>query len=93
MTDEEIERRIRQGDISVFDYIMDRYNKLLWAVIGNILERVGAAEDIEDCISDVYVKLLEYPKIYSHQNACRTTAYKAGLNVDRIHAVNEKQCR
>ena len=67
MTDEEIAKRLRQKDIEIFDYIMERYNKLLWVVAGNILEKSGSPEDIEDCISDVYIKLLENPKLYDYK--------------------------
>ena len=67
MTEEEIAKRLRQKDMDVFDYIMERYNKLLWAVVGNILDKAGSPEDIEDCISDVYIKLLENPNLYNHK--------------------------
>lgn len=67
MTDEEIAKRLQQKDLDIFDYIMEHYNKLLWVVVGNILEKSGSPEDIEDCISDVYIKLLENPKIYDHK--------------------------
>lgn len=67
MKDKEISKRLRQKDEDIFDYIMDNYNKLLWVVIGNILEKVASPEDIEDCISDVYIKLLENPKIYNYK--------------------------
>jgi RNA polymerase sigma-70 factor (ECF subfamily) len=67
MTDEDVARKLRQKDIAVFDYIMEHYNKLLWAVVGNILANGGSTADIEDCISDVYVKLLENPKLYDHK--------------------------
>lgn len=64
MTDEEIAKRLRQKDMDIFDYIMEHYNKLLWVVVGNILKKTGSSEDIEDCINDVYIKLLEKPKMY-----------------------------
>lgn len=64
MTDKEIMHKLRKRDAEVFEYIASQYNKLLWAVAGDILGRAGMAEDIEDCISDVYVKLLENPRAY-----------------------------
>ena len=67
MTDEQIAQRLRQKDRDIFDHIMDHYNRLLWVVIGNILGKAGSPEDIEDCIVDVYIKLLENPKIYDPQ--------------------------
>ena len=67
MTDKEIARKLQKGDTSVFDHLMGSYNKLLWLVVGNILQKVGTAEDIEDCISNVYLKLMETPKAYNHK--------------------------
>ncbi|MBU5255830.1 sigma-70 family RNA polymerase sigma factor [Tissierella praeacuta] len=67
MKDEEISKKLQQKDSDIFDYIMEHYNKLLWVVVGNILENVSSSEDIEDCISDVYIKLLENPKIYDYK--------------------------
>ena len=86
MIDEEISRKLRQKDMDIFGYIMENYNKLLWVVIGNILEKVGSPEDIEDCISDVYVKLLENPKIYNHKKgSLKSFLVRVGKNtaIDR----------
>lgn len=82
MKDEEIAKRLRQKDLDIFDYIMDQYNKLLWVVVGNILEKVGSSEDIEDCISDVYIKLLENPKIYDHKKgSLKSFLVRVGKNL------------
>lgn len=82
MTDEEISKKLQRKDMEIFDYIMENYNKLLWVVVGNILEKVGSAEDIEDCISDVYVKLLENPKIYNHKKgSLKSFLVRIGKNI------------
>lgn len=82
MTDEEIAKRLRQKDMDIFDYIMEHYNKLLWVVAGNILEKVGSSEDIEDCISDVYIKLLENPRIYDHKKgSLKSFLVRVGKNL------------
>jgi len=82
LTDKEISKKILKGDMSVFDYLMDNYNKLLWLIIGNILEKVGTAEDIEDCISDVYLKLIENPKGYDHKlGSIKSFLAKIGKNI------------
>ncbi|WP_313756631.1 sigma-70 family RNA polymerase sigma factor [Tissierella sp.] len=90
MTDEEIAKRLRQKDMDIFDYIMENYNKLLWVVVGNILEKVGSSEDIEDCISDVYIKLLENPKIYDHKKgSLKSFLVRIGKNlaIDRYRKI------
>ena len=86
LTDKEISKKILKGDMSIFDYLMDNYNKLLWLVIGNILETVGTAEDIEDCISEVYLKLMENPKGYDYRlGSIKSFLVKTGKNsaIDR----------
>jgi len=86
LTDKEISKKILKGDMSVFDYLMDSYNKLLWLVIGNILEAVGTAEDIEDCISEVYLKLMENPRGYDYKRGTiKSFLVKTGKNcaIDR----------
>ena len=81
MTDKEISKKIQKGDMSVFDYLMDNYNKLLWLVVGNILEQAGTTEDIEDCISEVYLKLIENPKIYDYKKgSIKSFLVKTGKN-------------
>lgn len=82
MKDKEIAKRLRQRDEDIFDYIMENYNKLLWVVIGNILEKVASSEDIEDCISDVYIKLLENPKIYNYKKgSLKSFLVRVGKNL------------
>lgn len=82
MTDEEIAKRLPQKDSHIFDYIMERYNKLLWVIVGNILEKAGTSEDIEDCISDVYIKLLENPKIYDpKKGSLKSFLVRVGKNL------------
>jgi len=81
VTDKEISKKIQKGDTSVFDYLMDNYNKLLWLVVGNILEQAGTTEDIEDCISEVYLKLIENPKIYDYKKgSIKSFLVKTGKN-------------
>lgn len=92
MTDEEIAKRLMQKDMDVFDYIMENYNKLLWVVVGNILEKVGTSGDIEDCISDIYIKLLENPKIYNHsKGSFKSFLVRIGKNlaIDRYRKITK----
>ena len=92
MTDEEIAKRILDKDMTVFEYIMAHYNKLLWLVIGNILEKVGTAEDVEDCISEVYLKLLANPKLYDYRKgSLKSLLVKIGKNqaIDRYRKLSK----
>jgi RNA polymerase sigma-70 factor (ECF subfamily) len=82
MTDEELSAKIRQKDKSAFTILMERYNRLLWVVVGGVLEKAGTAEDIEDCVSEVYLKLLENPKIYDpKKGGLKSFLVKIGRNL------------
>jgi RNA polymerase sigma-70 factor (ECF subfamily) len=54
--------RVRQRDESALLEIMQAYNKLLWVIAAGILSGVGTAEDIEECVSDVYVRFWNEPE-------------------------------
>jgi len=55
---------IHTGNAEAFIHVIERYNKLLWVIVGGILNNVGTAEDIEECISDTYLSLWRNPKAY-----------------------------
>ena len=50
MGDENMIDLVRSGDTEAFMKIMGMYNKLLWVVVGSILNNVGTSEDIEECM-------------------------------------------
>ena len=64
MDDKELAEILRSGNREAFFRIMEAYNKLLWVIVGGVLNGVGTSEDIEECISDVYVTLWRKPKAY-----------------------------
>ena len=64
MDDEKLAGIILSGDREKFFHIMEAYNKLLWVIVGGVLNGVGTVEDIEECISDVYVSLWQKPRAY-----------------------------
>ena len=82
MTDEQIAQMLRQKYKDIFDYIMEHFNKLLWVVVGNIIGKASSAEEIEDCIIDVYIKLLENPKIYDpNKGSFKSFLVRVGKNL------------
>ena len=64
MDDEKLTEILHSGERDAFSHIMEAYNKLLWVVVGGVLGGVGTSEDIEECISDVYVSLWRNPKAF-----------------------------
>jgi len=57
LSDEEVVGRILQGEISLFEVIMRRYNQRLYRVARAILRNDGDAEDV---VQDAYVRAYEH---------------------------------
>ena len=64
LDEEKLTEMLRSSDSEAYFRIMETYNKLLWVIVGGVLNSVGTREDIEECISDVYVDLWRKPKAF-----------------------------
>ncbi|MPN09023.1 hypothetical protein SDC9_156311 [bioreactor metagenome] len=62
MNDVQMMAAIQKGDETFINYIIDKYSKLLWSIAGTILKNVGSAEDIEECVADVFIYLWQKPE-------------------------------
>ncbi len=67
MNDAQIVAAIKKGDEASIDYAIDQYSKLLWSIAGTILKNVGSAEDIEECVADVFIHLWQKPEKFEEQ--------------------------
>ncbi len=56
MNEESLIKKLKQRDSGAFEYLMNKYSKLLFHAADEILNRVASEADIEDCVSDVYFK-------------------------------------
>ena len=65
MNDEELLQRLISGEQDAFIYMIDTYSKLLWVVVGGILSNIGTTQDIEECISDVYIHVWKNPRTFN----------------------------
>ena len=65
MEDHILLKRLLKREPDALEYIMERYQKLLWVIIEGILGKVGAAEDIEECLSDVFIRLWNKPNAFN----------------------------
>ena len=88
MNDEMLMKSISQGDQSAFSCMIRTYSKLLWVVVGGILGGIGTVQDIEECISDVYVHVWQNPTAFDpHKGSLKTflavIAKNRALNVYR----------
>ena len=73
MNDNELIQELLEGNQDAFSYMIDTYSKLLWVVVGGILANVGATQDIEECISDVYVQIWKNPNAFNQQKGSLKT--------------------
>ena len=65
LQDELLIKKISEGDQEAFLHMVETYSKLLWVVAGGILSTIGTPQDIEECISDVYVHVWKNPKAFN----------------------------
>jgi RNA polymerase sigma-70 factor (ECF subfamily) len=71
--DEELIQKLLNGDQNAFSHLIDKYNRLLWVIVGGILGGIGTAQDIEECISDVYVQVWKHPRAFNKQKGSLKT--------------------
>lgn len=67
MNDTQIITAIKKCDESAIDYTINKYSRLMWSIAGTILKNVGTAEDVEECVADVFVYLWQNPQKYDVQ--------------------------
>lgn len=67
MHTDELIQKLLNGEQDAFSYMIDTYSKLLWVVVGGILGGIGTVQDIEECISDVFVQVWKNPKAFNQQ--------------------------
>ena len=73
MEEDTLVKILQSGDREEFSRIIDAYNRLLWVIVGGVLNGIGTTGDIEECISDVYVSLWRKPKAYDpHKGSLKT---------------------
>lgn len=64
MKDEKLITAIRQGDEHAINHAINKYARLLWSIAGAALEGAATAEDVEECVADVFVYLWQHPEKY-----------------------------
>ena len=73
MSDNELIQKLINREQDAFSYMIDTYSKLLWVIVGGILGKVGTPQDIEECISDVYVQVWKNPETFNQQKGSLKT--------------------
>ncbi len=64
MGDKKIISEIIKRNERVFEAVVNKYSKLLWRIIANILINASSACEVEECVADVFIYLWEHPEKY-----------------------------
>ena len=62
MTDDEFVHMLETDPDSAYSMIIDQYGNLVYAIVLNKLKNISSREDIEDCVSDIFVELFQHYK-------------------------------
>lgn len=89
MTDEEYLTALLNRDEEVLDQLMTQYSRLLWLIATKYLSDVSSnTEDIEEVVSDVYLRLWRHPEGFNSARGSLKT-YLAVLT--RSMALNKRK--
>lgn len=64
MNDRKTISAIRKRDEAAIDEVINKYSKLLWSVSSAVLNNIGSAQDVEECVADTFIYLWEHPDKY-----------------------------
>ena len=64
LNDEKIVKAIKDGDDTAINQVIEKYSKLMWSIAGAVLKNIGATEDVEECVADVFIYLWKNPEKY-----------------------------
>ena len=62
MKDKAVIEAIARRDEQAVSAVINKYSRLLWPIAGAVLEKVGCAQDAEECVADTFIYLWEHPE-------------------------------
>ncbi|MGA0556634.1 RNA polymerase sigma factor [Larkinella sp. VNQ87] len=100
MNDEELlVRQIRQGNIRAYQTLVDRYQRLVWHMVGRIVHQ---PEDVEDVCQEVFIKVYRHLPEFQFGSRLSTwiasIAYRTAINYLKktrrhlSHELDEELC-
>ncbi|MCX4370620.1 MAG: sigma-70 family RNA polymerase sigma factor [Dysosmobacter sp.] len=69
MNDKKIISEIAAQNEQVLAFAVQKYSKLLWKIVAPILINAASAQDVEECVADVFIYLWQYPEKYDPDKA------------------------
>ncbi|BDR57129.1 RNA polymerase sigma factor [Xylocopilactobacillus apis] len=64
MNDQEIAAAVSNRDESVFNDLVTKYSKLLWAVAYSVMGQTASSFDVKEIVSDVFWRFWQHPEKY-----------------------------
>ena len=93
MNDAQIIIGIKSGNETAMSYAMKKYTKLMWSIASTILINASNAEDIEECVADVFVYLWQNHEKYNEQRGGLKTWLSAIVRskaIDKYRQLSKK---
>ena len=69
LSDKKIITAIEARDERMLAFVVQKYSKLLWKIAASILINAASAQDVEECVADVFIYLWQYPEKYDPDKA------------------------
>ena len=69
MNDKKIISAIKARDERMLAFAVQKYSKLLWKIAASVLINAASAQDVEECVADVFIYLWQYPEKYDPDKA------------------------
>ena len=69
LNDKKIIAAIAARDEQMLAFVVRKYTRLLWKLAASVLINAASAQDVEECIADVFIYLWQYPERYDPDKA------------------------
>lgn len=69
MNDKKIIAGIIRRDEQIFAFAIQKYSGLLWKIAASVLINAASAQDVEECVADVFIYLWQNPEKYDPDRA------------------------
>lgn len=69
LNDKKIISAIEARDERMLAFVVQRYSKLLWKIAASVLINAASAQDVEECVADVFIYLWQYPEKHDPDKA------------------------
>lgn len=69
MNDKKIISAIAARDEQMLAFVIQKYTRLLWKIAASVLINAASAQDVEECIADVFIYLWQHPEKYNPDKA------------------------